>query len=97
MVVLTGNASVDVLDGLTSASLTLSAGVGVGVSVPAPPIPLATPQQLLDFVKNTQVTLEALVSVGIHISVCWVVHVDWDGSWPFKETVTGAALTGLLP
>jgi len=43
------------------------------------------------------VTLEAQVAVGIHLSVCWVVHVDWTGFWPFKETVTGAALTGLLP
>jgi hypothetical protein len=99
MVVLTGNASVDVLDGLASASLTLSAGVGVGVSVPPlpPPIPPPSTQDLLNVIKNTQVTLEAQVAVGIHLSVCWVVHVDWTGFWPFKETVTGAALTGLLP
>jgi hypothetical protein len=99
MVILTGNASVDVLDGLASVSLTLSAGVGASVSVPPPPppIPPPTPQQLLDVVKNTQVTLEAQVAVGIHLSVCWVVHVDWTGFWPFKETVTGAALTDLLP
>jgi hypothetical protein len=99
MVVLTGNASVDVLDGLASASLTLSAGVGVGVSVPPLPplIPPPSTQDLLNVIKNTQVTLEAQVAVGIHLSVCWVVHVDWTGFWPFKETVTGAALTGLLP
>ena len=85
------------LDGLASASLTLSAGVGVGVSLPPLPPQPPTPQQALDFVKNTQVTLEAQVAVGIHLSVCWVVHVDWTGFWPFKETVTGSALTDLLP
>ena len=62
-----------------------------------PPIPPPSPQDLLNVIKNTQVTLEAQVAVGIHLSVCWVVHVDWTGFWPFKETVTGAALTGLLP
>src|SRR5262249_34303480 len=101
MVILTGNASVDVLDGLASASLTLSAGVGIsppsfGSPLPAPPTP-PTPQQLVDFVKNTSITLEAQVSVGIHLSVCWVVHVDWTGFWHFQETVTGSALTDLLP
>ncbi len=97
LVVLTGNASVDVLDGLASASLTLSAGVGVGVDLPPPPPVPPSPQDLIDFAKNTRVTLEAQVAVGIHLSVCWLVHVDWTGFWPFKETVTGAALTGLLP
>jgi hypothetical protein len=98
MVILTGSASVDVLDGLASASLTLSAGIGVSPPVfpPPPPVPPST-TQFLDFVKHTQITLEAMVAVGIHLSVCWVVHVDWTGFWQFKETVTGAALTDLLP
>jgi hypothetical protein len=92
MVVLSGTAEVDVLDGLASASITLSAGLGVGVKVPLPP-----PLDPIEAVKETEVTLEAEIAVGIHISVCWVVHVDWTGSWPFRETVTGASLTGLLP
>ena len=92
MVVLTGTAEVDVLDGLASASITLSAGLGVGVKVPIPP-----PLDPIEAVKETEITLEAEIAVGIHISLCWVVHIDWTGSWPFRETVTGASLTGLLP
>ncbi len=92
MVVLTGTAEVDVLDGLASASITLSAGLGVGVKVPLPP-----PLDPIELVKETEITLEAEIAVGIHISLCWVVHIDWTGSWPFRETVTGASLTGLLP
>jgi hypothetical protein len=92
MVILTGSAEVDVLDGLASASITLSAGLGVGVQVPLPP-----PIDPIELAKETVVTLEAEIAVGIHISVCWVVHIDWTGSWPFRETVTGEMLTGLLP
>ena len=92
MVVLSGTAEVDVLDGLASASITLSAGLGVGVKVPIPP-----PLDPIELAKETEITLEAEIAVGIHISLCWVVHIDWTGSWPFRETVTGASLTGLLP
>ena len=26
------------------------------------------------------------VGVGIHISICWVIDVDFDGSWHFEQT-----------
>jgi len=69
--ILTGQASVDVLDGLASASITLSAALGIT------PDKLPIPDAL---------TLFAGVSVGIHLTVCWLVSVDFDGSWGFSET-----------
>ena len=69
--ILTGQASVDVLDGLASASITLSAALGIT------PDKLPIPDAL---------TLFAGVSVGIHLAVCWLVSVDFDGSWGFSET-----------
>jgi hypothetical protein len=89
MVLLTGQASVDVLDGLASASLTLTAGIGVTIDpLPAPPnltINVLPPE--IDFPKET-ITMLATVSVGIHLSVCWVASVDWDGSWQFSQSFT---------
>jgi hypothetical protein len=70
--ILTGQASVDVLDGLASASITLSAVLGIT------PDRLPIPDAL---------TLYAGVMVGIHLSVCWLVSVDFDGSWGFSETL----------
>ncbi|MBI1826028.1 MAG: hypothetical protein HY287_02585 [Planctomycetes bacterium] len=70
--ILTGQASVDVLNGLASASITLSAALGI------------TPDQLP---IPDKITLFAGVSVGIHLSVCWLVSVDFDGSWSFSETL----------
>jgi hypothetical protein len=86
MVLLTGQASVDVLDGLASASLTLTAGVGVSINpLPVPNIKLLPPE--IDF-PSEQITLLATVSVGIHLTVCWVASVDWDGSWQFSQGFT---------
>jgi hypothetical protein len=31
--------------------------------------------------------LAAQVSVGIHISICWVISVSFDGSWGFSESI----------
>lgn len=70
--ILTGQASVDVLDGLASVSITLSAALGIS------PDKLPIPDAL---------TLYAGVSVGIHLTVCWLVSVDFDGSWDFSETL----------
>lgn len=84
MVLLTGQASVDVLDGLASASLTLTAGIGVSINpLPVPQIKLLPPE--IDFPSET-ITMLATVSVGIHLSVAWVVSVDWDGSWQFSQS-----------
>jgi hypothetical protein len=97
MLLLTGNASVDVLDGLASASLTLTAGLGIQVS-PGPLSDLTdVPPRLEHFIANSSVTLSAEVAVAIHLSVAWVVHVDWSGQWGFSETISGGALTSLLP
>jgi len=88
MVILTGKADVDVLDGLASASLTLSAGLGLGVSpLPVPPSfnPLGLP--------SITVTMMGDVSVGIHITVCWLISVSWDGSWGFSESVSTPAFS----
>ncbi len=88
MAILTGQASVDVLGGLASASLTLTAAVGFSMN-PFPPLPSPTggfPPTGLDF-PSVDITLLASVSVGIHISICWVVSVDFDGSWQFAQTI----------
>ena len=67
---LTGNAQVDVLGGLASASLTLSASITVTVE--------ETPHQA---------DLAAQCSVGIHITICWIISISFDGSWGFSETI----------
>jgi len=67
---LTGNAEVDVLGGLASASLTLSAAITITIDIPP-----------------TDATLGAQVSVGIHISICWVISISFDGSFGFSETI----------
>jgi hypothetical protein len=91
MVILTGKAEVDVLDGLASASLMLSASLGVNV-LPFPPLPeFTSPQELT--IPSVDITLLAAVSVGIHISICWVVSVSWDGSWQFSQSIHTPSLT----
>jgi hypothetical protein len=85
--ILSGRASVDVLRGLASATLTMAAGLGF---VPPPELfkPPFLPPQLLpppSEVPSLTVVLLASVSVGIHLSVCWVVDVDWDGYWQFRQ------------
>jgi len=97
MVILTGTASVDVLDGLVSASVTLSAALGVSVD-PLPPsvtfdpaLPQFPPTSVT--IDSENITLLAMVSVGIHVSVCWVASVDWDGSWKFSQGFTTPKLT----
>jgi hypothetical protein len=72
-VTLIGHAEVDVLGGLASASLTLTAELDVQ------PIPNTFPP--------SSVELTAMVSVGIHISICWVVNIDFDGSWQFSQNI----------
>jgi hypothetical protein len=67
---LTGNAEVDVLGGLASASLTLSAAISITI------------QQ-----SPHEADLSAQCSVGIHISICWVISVSFDGSWGFSESI----------
>ncbi len=91
MVILSGQASVDVLDGLASASLTLSAALGLSLN-PALPIPNLLPGPELE-IPSVDITLLAAVSVGIHISICWVVNVSWDGSWQFSQSIHTPSIT----
>jgi hypothetical protein len=70
---LTGNAQVDVLGGVASASLTLTAAIMITLPAPLPP---------------SEADLSAQVSVGIHISICWVINVSFDGSWGFSESIS---------
>jgi hypothetical protein len=83
MVILNGQASVDVLGGLASASLSLTAAVGVSIS------PFPVPQITSSGVSfpSEDITFIAQVSVGIHITICWVVSINFDGSWQFSQSV----------
>jgi hypothetical protein len=67
---LIGNAQVDVLGGVASASLTLTAALDI------------KPEGGGNF------DLTASVAVAIHISICWVVSVDFDGSWSMEEQLS---------
>jgi hypothetical protein len=85
IIILNGQASVDVLGGLASAALTLTAAVGASIDpLPIPIVKVAPPG--LDFPAET-ITFLASVAVGIHISICWVVSVNFEGSWQFSQSV----------
>jgi hypothetical protein len=88
---LTGQASVELADGLASASLTLSAGLGFTIAPQPLPGPAPDPPELE--IPGADITLIATCSVGIHISICWVVSVSWDGSWQFTQTFQTPPLT----
>jgi hypothetical protein len=90
MVLLTAQASVDVLDGLASATLSLTAGLGVTPTPFPPRLPPST--KPLD-----SVTLSAAVGVGIHLTVCWLVHVDFDGYWQFSKTFDVPDIMSVIP
>jgi hypothetical protein len=68
MLLLTGQAQVDVLGGLASASITLTAGLGFSIDL-----------------ANADIDLIGTASVGIHISICWVINISWSGSWTFEK------------
>ena len=85
MAILTGQASVDVLDGLASASITLSAALGIRLTPAIPPVHLLP---LPVSIGPEDITLIASCSVGIHITICWVVSINFDGSWTFSQGFT---------
>ncbi len=90
--VLSGRAGVDVLGGLASATLTLAAGLGI---IPPPELfapPFIPPYLDAEEIPELTVGLTASVFVGIHISVCWMVDVDWDGYWQFRQDITTPAI-----
>jgi hypothetical protein len=67
---LIGNSQVDVLDGIASASLTLTSAL------------------VIEPLGSGNFDLTAQVAVSIHISICWVVSVDFDGSWSMEEQLS---------
>jgi len=97
MAILSGQASVDVLDGLASATVTLSAALGFAADALPPPVKITPPPPALPpksiTVGPEHITLIAVCSVGIHLTVAWVASVDWDGSWEFKQSVTTPEIT----
>jgi hypothetical protein len=92
-VIISGRASVDVLRGLASATITFAAGVGI-----IPPKELLKPPFLPpsipppDEIPSFTIGFTASVSVGIHLTVCWVVDVDFDGYWQFRQDVKTPAI-----
>jgi len=89
--ILTGQASVDVLDGLASLSITLSASLGFELTPVPIPQPQLNPPELT--IPAFAIDLLASCSVGIHISICWVVNVNWEGYWQFEQGFTTPSLT----
>jgi hypothetical protein len=84
--ILSGRASVDVLQGLASATVTLAAGLGI-----IPPKNLFTELAKIpppNPIPSFTIGLTASVAVGIHLTVCWVADVDFDGYWQFRQDIT---------
>jgi hypothetical protein len=92
MGILSGRASVDVLQGLASATITLAAGLGI---IPPPELfkpPFLPPSLPPEEIPSLTIGLVASVSAGIHLSVCWVIDVDWEGYWQFRQDVSTPAI-----
>ena len=53
------------------------------------------PQNLLVHLPDN-VDFTAAVSVGIHISIAWVINVDFDGSWAFSQDIPLHLPSGIL-
>ncbi len=87
--ILSGRASVDVMHGLASATITLAAGLGIIPPTPLPALPPPFPTQLGPYT----IGFVASVAVGIHISICWVIDIDWDDYWQFRQDITTPALS----
>jgi hypothetical protein len=94
---LTGQASVDVLDGLASATITLTAGLGLTPEPFPPRLPPIGLSGLDSYKPFDDIIFMATCSVGIHISVCWLVHVDFDGSWQFTKKIDVPSIGQILP
>ena len=83
--ILAGRASVEVLMGLASATITLAAGLGIVADskMLSPKITDPIPTSLGPF----EVGLIASVSVGIHITICWVIDIDFEADWQFRQDI----------
>jgi len=97
MAILTGQASVDVLDGLASATITLTAGLGLKPEPFPPRLPPLSPFDVINYKPFDDIVFEVTCSVGIHISVCWLVHVDFDGSWQFSKKIDVRSVGQIIP
>jgi hypothetical protein len=91
--IISGRASVDVLRGLASATITLAAGLGIIppkelLKPPFLPPSLPPPAEIPSFT----IGFTASVSVGIHLTVCWVVDVDFDDYWQFRQDIKTPAI-----
>jgi len=84
------------VDGLASASITLTAALGFALNPIIPPVVFTPPLPAVPTsvsIGPETITLLASCSVGIHISICWVISIDFDGSWQFSQSVTTPQLT----
>ncbi|HET9226821.1 MAG TPA: hypothetical protein VFR31_09150 [Thermoanaerobaculia bacterium] len=83
--ILSGRASVEVLMGLASATITLAAGLGIiaPLNLSLPPVTDPIPTSIGPF----EVGLLASVSVGIHITICWVIDIDFEAEWQFRQDI----------
>jgi hypothetical protein len=72
MLLLTGQAQVTVLGGLASASISLTCGLGLEFP--------------LSFPNPYPVTAIGTAAVAIDITICWVISIDFSGSWSFSHT-----------
>jgi hypothetical protein len=88
--IISGRASVDVLRGLASATITLAAGLGIIPPKELLEPPFMPPRVLppIDTIPKFTIGFTASVAVGIHLTVCWVVDVDFDGYWQFRQDIT---------
>jgi hypothetical protein len=71
LLLLTGQAQVTVLGGVASASISLSCGLGLEIQAPSG--------------GEIEATAIGTAAVAIHISICWVVSIDFSGSWTFSH------------
>jgi hypothetical protein len=91
MIILNGQASVDVLGGLASASLSLTSAVGVSIDPLPVPVPTLAPPGISFPAED--ITFIASVSVDIYITIYWVLSVNFDGSWQFSQSVQTPAIS----
>jgi len=86
MLSFTGQAQVTVFGGVASAGLSLSCMLGLtytGTVIDTVSAGKITTQSAND--STPTATATGTASVGIHIHICWVVSIDFNGSWSFSH------------
>ena len=56
---------------------------------PSPPDSASASTHLI----RSDANLIGTASVGIHISICWVINISWSGSWTFQKEINLQQLT----